>query len=1130
MKKCGPANAFLILFGIALIVSVVPVEAEFSLSSICTELLNSELYNESDDNEVILSEIDKINEGTSIDNESIRATMLKLPLSFIENRGQSPEEVEFVVKTSGQTVFFTPSEVVFSLSGGDNSSVVRLAFEGSEPVAIAGEDPLSGKANFFIGNDSAGWETDIPTYGAIRYKDLYPGVDLVFKGREGYLKHELVVSPGADPAQIVMTYSGQDNLSLMEDGSVQLRTAAGNLTDSAPVCYQEIDGRRDMVEGGYRLVGENKIGFEVGDYDQSHSLVIDPALVYSTYLGGSSRDSGIGIAVDGSGNAYITGETDSTNFPTKNPIQASYAGDYDAFIAKIDVDGSALVYSTYFGGSSYDFGYDIAVDGSGNAYITGETYSANFPTKNPIQASYAGVRDAFVAKIDVDGSALVYSTYFGGSSYDFGYDIAVDGSGNAYITGETDSTNFPTKNPIQESMAGLRDAFVAKIDADGAALVYSTYLGGNSHDYGSGIAVDGSGNAYITGYTFSDDFPTKNPIQESKAGDYDAFVAKIDADGSALVYSTYLGGSGSDHGSSIALDGSGNAYIIGQTDSTNFPTKNPIQESMAGLRNAFVAKIDADGSALVYSTYLGGISYDYGNGIAVDGSGNAYIIGYTTSDNFPIKDPIQESKVGDWDAFVAKIDADGSALVYSTYLGGSSRDFGNGIAVDGSGNAYITGETSSANFPTKDPIQASNAGIRDAFAAVIDSSDPISNSPPNTPSVPLGSDTGLAGTAYSYSTSATDPDGDQVKYTFDWGDGSTDTTGLVDSCATASASHSWNDVGTYEVKVKATDSKGASSGWSDTLTISITNPVILIYGIFGKADDLNPIEQRLKNAGFTVFKFDWAPAGPSTATGNISNYAIELIGFISQKKKETGAKKVDIVAHSMGGLIARTYIETLNYGENVDRLIMIGTPNYGSYLCDPPGIYMDDFLGNNLAIGWRWPLYYGIYGYRIFQSGKWPVLESSTLPAMEQMKHNSKFLDILGYNGKPYYHLIIGTEPHDEDLMVSWEFIREEQTGKGLLATPNDGAVAAEDVLLNNVGSKNYYRIDHFEELTLMRDGQPFDDEIDKIKSILIGSPDQSLNNRSSGGSNARINATPVESLPAIDGTIYPNDKKRITT
>jgi len=504
-----------------------------------------------------------------------------------------------------------------------------------------------------------------------------------------------------------------------------LRTAAGNLTDSAPVCYQEIDGSRVIVEGYYRMIDDQRIGFEIGSYDRGSPLVIDPALVYSTYLGGSGSENGIGIVVDGSGNAYITGYAGTSDFPSKDPIQASEAGDGDAFVAKIDADGSALVYSTYLGGSDFDYGRGIAVDGSGNAYITGSTVSDNFPTKNPIQASKAGYQDAFVAKIDADGSALVYSTYLGGSFIDYGYGIAVDGSGNAYITGYSDSDSFPTKNPIQASKAGYQDAFVAKIDADGSALVYSTYLGGNSDDSGYGIAVDGSGNAYITGFTVSDNFPTKNPIQASKAGYQDAFIAKIDADGSALVYSTYLGGSDRDSGHGIAVDGSGNAYITGYTVSDNFPTKNPIQASYAGYDDAFVAKIDADGSALVYSTYLGGNSDDSGYGIAVDGSGNAYITGDTDSDSFPTKNPIQASKAGYRDAFVAKINAAGSALVYSTYLGGNSYDFGHGIAVDDSGNAYITGDTDSDSFPTKNPIQASNAGSTDAFVAVIDSSDTI---------------------------------------------------------------------------------------------------------------------------------------------------------------------------------------------------------------------------------------------------------------------------------------------------------------------------------------------------------------------------------------------------------------------
>ncbi|MFZ3094438.1 MAG: SBBP repeat-containing protein, partial [Methanothrix sp.] len=453
--------------------------------------------------------------------------MLKLPLSFIENRGQSPEDVKFMVRIDGPMVLFTPSEVVFRLSCGNNSSAVHMSFENSSRGEIIGEEQLPGLANFFLGNDSSQWISDIPTFGEIRYKELYPGVDLVFKGGEGYLKHELSLEPGANLSGIVLTYSGQDSLSVAEDGSLLIETSAGNLTDSVPLCYQEINGSREIVEGRYCLVGDNGVGFEIGDYDRRYPLVIDPAL--ATYLGGSSDDSGLSLAIDSSGNAYVAGYTASTNFPTKNPLQASKAGSSDVFVAKINSAGPELSYSTYLGGSGFDYAKGIAVDGSGNAYVTGYTASTNFPTINQYQASNAGSSDVFVAKINSAGPALSYSTYLGGGGYDYAKGIAVDGSGNAYVAGYTASTNFPTKNPLQASKAGLNDAFIAKINSAGSALSYSTYTGGSSDDYGEGIAVDSSGNAYITGYTGSANFPTKNPIQASKAGLWDAFVSKINS-------------------------------------------------------------------------------------------------------------------------------------------------------------------------------------------------------------------------------------------------------------------------------------------------------------------------------------------------------------------------------------------------------------------------------------------------------------------------------------------------------------------------------------------------------------------------------------------------------------------------
>jgi len=768
-----------------------------------------------------ISNSTELNSSIQIDNQSIDAAILKLPLSFIENQGQSPENVRFMVRSKGPTVLFTPSEVVFSLSSGNNSSLVHMTFENSSPGQIFGEEPLPGRANFLLGNDSSQWISDIPIYGAIRYKDLYPGVDLVFRGTDGYLKHKLVLNPGADLSGIILTYSGQDNLSLAGDGSLLIRTSAGNLIDSAPVCYQEINGSKEMVEGHYRLVGGNGIGFEVGDYDRRYLLVIDPALIFSTYLGGSSNDSALSLAIDSSGNAYIAGYTSSANFPTKNPIQSTNASSLDSFVAKIDVSREELVYSTYLGGWGSDYAKGIAVDGSGNAYLVGYTSSANFPTKNPIQPNNAGSFDAFVTKINAAGSALSYSTYLGGSGQDYGEGIAIDGSGNAYVTGYTDPASFPTKNPIQASNAGLWDAFITKINPAGSALVYSTYLGGSRFDYGLAIAVDGSGNAYVTGPTYSLNFPTKNPLQASNGGEMDAFVTKINSAGSALTYSTYLGGSFNDFAEGIAVDTSGNSYIAGYTISNDFPIQNPLQASNAGYFDAFVAKVNSAGSALVYSTYLGGSGNCFAHGIAVDGRGNAIVTGDTSSADFPTVSPLQPSISGSYDVFVTMFNAAGSAMPFSTYLGGSYYDYAEGIALDGSGKIYLSGYTESDNFSLRNPLQADNAGYKDAFVAVINASDLIPNSPPNTPSVPLGEYIGFTGVDYVYSTAAFDPDGNQVKYTFDWGDESTSTTDLVDSGSNASMSHAWINAGVYQIKARATDSKGANSEWSEAKAVEI---------------------------------------------------------------------------------------------------------------------------------------------------------------------------------------------------------------------------------------------------------------------------------------------------------------------
>jgi Bacterial Ig-like domain (group 3)/Beta-propeller repeat len=444
---------------------------------------------------------------------------------------------------------------------------------------------------------------------------------------------------------------------------------------------------------------------------------------------------GEGIAVDSSGNAYVTGDTCSTDFPTMNPLQPANDGTCgwgNAFVTKLNPSGSALVYSTYLGGSVADAGLGIAVDSSGNAYVTGETLSPDFPiTPGAFQTACggggSGCWDAFVAKINSSGSALVYSTYLGGDGVDAGWGIAVDRSSDAYVTGQTNSTNFPVTPGALQTTCGSNscsnsNAFVSKLNPSGSALVYSTYLGGSGGDYGNGIAVDSSDDAYVAGVTESTNFPTMNPLQPTFGGAIDAFVSKVNSSGSTLVYSTYLGGSGQDFGQSIAVDSSGNAYVTGATESTNFPTVSPLQPANGGSTDAFVAKLNPSGSALLYSTYLGGAGYDSGNGIAVDSSGNAYVNGTTNSANFPTMNPLQAALAGGGDAFVAEINSIGSALAYSTYLGGSGGEVGEGIAVDSSGSAFVTGFTTSTNFPTMNPLQpVYGGGYSDAYVAKIGS-------------------------------------------------------------------------------------------------------------------------------------------------------------------------------------------------------------------------------------------------------------------------------------------------------------------------------------------------------------------------------------------------------------------------
>ncbi|NJK66383.1 MAG: hypothetical protein HC941_07485 [Microcoleus sp. SU_5_3] len=664
----------------------------------------------------------------------------QIPLSFIANSGQSDPSVKFQVKGVGHSIFFTPNEITFTAfskstelgNAAATSSIVRSSLANSNPnPTISGLEQLPGVANFILGEDSSQWHTNVPTFNGVVYQNVYQGIDRVFKGTEGQLKSEFLVAPFADPSQIKMNYSGVNNIRLRDDGALILETPLGELIDNAPIVYQEINGQRVNVPAAYNLLGNGQVGFSLGDFDRTQPLVIDPVLAYSTYLGGSASDTANRITVDSTGAAYIIGTTFNNFTTTPGAFQTTPAGNADFLVTKINPEGTALVYSTYIGGIGNEYGFGIAVDSQGNAYLTGQV-DPGYPTTPGSFQPTAPNYTAAVTKLNAAGNALVYSTFLGTSSSGaLGNGIAVDSNGNAYVTGLT-GDGFPTANASQPAYGGGIDAFISKVNPTGSGLVYSTYLGGSDREDAQAIALDQYGNAYITGLTYSTNFPTYaisfppiNTFQTTMGGgQYDAFISEFNIIGEGK-YSTYLGGSGDEKGADIAVDSAGNAYVVGITNSTNFPTASPIQALKAGAGNdtssdAFVSKLSPGGDALIYSTYLGGSGDDNGHRITADSANNVYVTGDTTSTNFPTKNVIQSVSGGGKDAFVTKINSSGSALVDSTYLGGSGDDNGSGIAVDASGGVYVAGSTTSSNFPTANPLQAANGGgASDAFITKI---------------------------------------------------------------------------------------------------------------------------------------------------------------------------------------------------------------------------------------------------------------------------------------------------------------------------------------------------------------------------------------------------------------------------
>ena len=647
-----------------------------------------------------------------------RRALVNLPLAFVENRGSADARVRFFAQGPRYGFYLTQREVVLAFlnESATGEHALAMRFVGANPgAAISGAGNRS-TFNDFHGSDPSRWRTNVPAYSTIVYRALWPHVDLQVRGAGGTLKYEFHVAPGAAPEAIRLAYDGASSLAVDAAGALIIGTGMGALRDAPPASYQTIDGARVPVESRYALDargGDRQVGFALGAYRHDRELVIDPGIEFTTFLGGSSHEIPGGTAVDANGNVYVTGFTQSPDFPTTvGALKRTGAAQnsVETFVTKINPTGTALVYSTFIGGSDFDWGRRIAIDASGNAYIAGQTKSTDFPTTAGAfdralaippncPRCFADNYDAFVLKLNATGSALIYSTYLGGTDIDDARGIAVDSAGNAYVTGETVSFDFPTTaGSFQPASKGSYDVFVTKLNPTGSALVYSTYLGGIAADNGERIAVDSSGRAVVLGFSSSADFPTTPGAYDTTPnGDFDVTLTKLNAAGSGLVFSTVLGGTASDSGGGLALDAAGNIYVSGGTSSLDFPTTPGAFDTSPSGGDAFIAKLNPTATTLIWSTFLAGAG---ASAVAPDVSGNVWITGTASSAAFPTTaNAAQKALNGVSDAFISEVSADGAALLYSTFLGGSNADGGEDVAIDPNGKVIVVGHTYSLDFP-----------------------------------------------------------------------------------------------------------------------------------------------------------------------------------------------------------------------------------------------------------------------------------------------------------------------------------------------------------------------------------------------------------------------------------------------
>lgn len=700
----------------------------------------------------------------------------RLPLSFEENKGQASPDIDFVSRGAGYLVELTPDGV--NIRAG--SAHPSLKFHGAAHQG-RGEQVLHSESNYLIGADPANWRMHVQSFQRVTYRELYPNIDLIYYGKNGRLEFDLVARPGADLGKISIEVEGVEKPRLDANGDLILSDATTDIRFQRPLVYQDFAGVRKDIRCRWAFRSAKSIGFDLGSYDSHRPLTIDPVLVYSTFFGGSRDDHPYAVAVDSSGCAYLVGDTWSLDFPRKNALQASGHGDRDVFVAKMAADGGSLIYSTYLGGTGFDSGRAIAIDASGSSYITGVTWSRDFPTTSgALKPTPIGQGDVFVAKLNASGTGLIYSTYMGGSGADTATAIAVDTTGNSYIAGYTSSTDFPVFRAIQTAFrGGFNDGFVFALNASGSALVYSTYLGGAGNDVPQGIAVSAAGEAFVAGSTDSTDFPTVNAISSRKPGGLDGFLVKINALGSGLAYATYIGGASTDMANAVALDASGAAYVTGATMSQDFPTTSgSLTRAPDTSYDVFVVKVTPE-PHLAYAVRFGGASSEQGNAIAVDLTGNAYVGGYTYSTDFPVVSAVQGALKGSSDAFVTGINSSGTDFVFSTFLGGAADDQATGLAIDAAGNLYAAGYTLSEGFPTTPGVlQPALHGGMDGFLAKLSDiipSQPVAAINAGGPAVATSIRTWTAdsyytgGGGYSFATYISDTTEQAVYQTNRWG-------------------------------------------------------------------------------------------------------------------------------------------------------------------------------------------------------------------------------------------------------------------------------------------------------------------------------------------------------------------------